>query len=160
MSLKYRLDKRNKESKLYSAVNPTRLDVQADLSGPSMTRQEFTEECDINMIMARYEKGGVFAFNTKNDGIYYDFVGMPDLAGAMQDMIQAEEAFMRLPAIVRKEFDNDPLRFVEFAQDGNNVAKMREWGLAEPEKAPEKPMRVEVVSPPIAPAAAPAAPGA
>lgn len=155
MSLQYRLDKRNKESKLYSVVTPFRIDVQADIKGPSMTRQEFTDECDINALMARYEKHGVWPYpETGREAVYYDFVGMPNLQEAMAQMMDAESAFMSLPAIVRKEFDNDALRFVEYAQDGSNLEQLRKWGLAKPEEAPEPPFRVEVVnpSPPIAPA--------
>nr|AVQ10258.1 portal protein [Gokushovirinae environmental samples] len=135
---------------VYSARNPLTIQVDADVSGVSMTRQEFTEECDINAIMARYEKHGVWPMKP-NDYVpmYVDFTTMPDnLQSAMLQMMDAEEAFMRLPAVVRKEFDNDPLRFVEYASDGNNIEQLRAWGLAEPEKAPDAPMRVEVVNQP------------
>lgn len=142
--------------KMSSAAYPKRLEVLADIHGPSKTRQEFTEECDINNIMKRYEASGVWPFRDEAEPIYYDFVGMKDLQGAMNHMIEADEAFMRLPALVRKEFDNDPVRFVEYATDGNNIGKLREWGLAAPETIPEPPMRVQVVkdqeAPPIAPA--------
>lgn len=153
MSLQYMKD--NGRSKLYSAFNPNAISVIADVGGPSMTRQEFTEECDVNAIMARYEKSGIWPFQPKDQvPVYYDFVGMPDLQDAMASMMQAEDAFMSLPAIVRKEFDNDAVRFVEYASNGDNLAKLREWGLAPPEKAPDAPMRVEVVnpSPPVVPA--------
>lgn len=115
--------------------------------GESMTRQEFAEECDINVLMSRYEKTGMLPVNERAPPMYVDFSAVPDFQTGMQLMIDAEEAFMRLPAKVRKEFDNDPLRFVEYAQDGDNLEKLREWGLAEPEKAPDAPMRVEVVNP-------------
>lgn len=158
MSLAYRLDARNKPSKLYSALNPNRIDVQANISGVSMTRQEFTDECDINALMARYEKGGIWPMTPNGqEPVYYDFVGMPDLQGAMADMINAENAFMSLPAIVRKEFDNDAMQFVEYASDAKNVGKLREWGLAEPEKAPDAPIRVQVIPEPGAPPIVPAA---
>lgn len=147
------------EGEIYSARNPNTIEVVAFLDGPSMTRQEFAEECDINEIMARYEKHGQWPMKP-NDYVptYVDFVGMPDLQGAMASMDAARDAFMQLPAKVRKEFDNDAMRFVEFAQDGNNQKQLREWGLAEPEKAPEPPMRVEVVSPPVVPENAPVKP--
>nr|AVQ10249.1 portal protein [Gokushovirinae environmental samples] len=155
MSLQYALE--NGRSKLYSAWNPNTIRVQADIHGASMTRQEFTDECDVNAIMRRYEASGIWPFQPQGvEPVYVDFYGMPDLQGAMASMIQAEEAFMRLPALVRKEFDNDAMRFVEYAQDGNNVDKLREWGLAEPKKPEPSPIEVRVVkdpeSPPIAPA--------
>lgn len=145
-------------SDLHSAVYPHRLEVTADIHGPSKTRQEFTAECDINGIMARYEAAGVWPFRDEVQPTYYDFTSVPTtLQGAMEQMLSAEEAFMRLPALVRKEFDNDAVRFVEFAALPDNLKRMREWGLAEPEKVPDAPMRVEVVNP--APSIVPA-PGA
>lgn len=141
---------------LWSAFNPLAIQVDADIHGPSKTRQEFSDECDVNRIMAYYNASGVFPFKEKDAPVYYDFVGMPDLQDALGQLYQAEEAFMTLPAIVRKEFDNDPVRFVEFAQDPDNIKRMREWGLADPEKVPEPPMRVEVIAPADAPAIVPA----
>lgn len=147
-------------SKMHSASNPNRIAVFADIFGPSKTRQEFSDECDINQIMARAEASGVFPFKDPAPPVFIDFVGMPDLQDAMAAMFDAEAAFMSLPALVRKEFDNDPIRFVEFASDGSNLPRLRELGLAEPEKVKEPPMEVRIVpeagSPPTAPAGAPA----
>ena len=143
----------------YSAFYPDRLEMNFEDSSPSMTRQEFADECDVNKIMERYEKGGMFPpMDPNREPMYLDFVGMPDLQQALACMMDAEEAFMRLPAVVRKEFDNDAMRFVEYAQNGDNLEQLRKWGLAEPEKAPDAPMRVEVVNPVEAPAIAPGAP--
>lgn len=115
---------------------------------PSMTRQEFQEECDVNAIMARYENtpgGWPFAPPVEN---YVDFTAVPqNLQEAMSMMMEADAAFMRLPAKVRSEFDNDPLRFAEYAADAKNLPRLREYGLAEPEKVPEPPIKVEMVNP-------------
>lgn len=115
---------------------------------PSMTRQEFSEECDINTIMARYEETGVVSHINKREPMYIDFTMLPgDLAGMLAQLKLGEDAFMSLPASVRKEFDNNAINFVDFASDPENLDKMREWGLAPPEKQPDPPMRVEVVNP-------------
>lgn len=115
--------------------------------GESMTRQEFAEECDINYLIDRYEKVGVISHMNATPPQFLDVSEVPDLLEAQRILAAAGEAFMTLPAKVRREFDNDATQFVMFAQDPANVAKMREWGLAAPEKAPEPPMRVEVVNP-------------
>lgn len=100
--------------------------------GPSMARQEFREECDINSIMAKYQVTGMLPANVQ-EPVYYDFTCMPsDLLGMMDLMDTAEQAFMSLPAVVRKEFENSPYDFVMFASDPANIEKMREWGLAAP----------------------------
>jgi len=104
-----------------------------------MTRQEFKDECDLNVLLARYEKTGQLPANLRGPGDYLDVSNIPDLAGALTVFHDAENAFMRLPATVRREFDNDPVRFVEFAQDPGNQDRMAEWGLAAPRKPADAP---------------------
>lgn len=124
-------------------------DYASDTVGPSRTRQEFAEECDINTIMARYDATGVISHVDQREPVYMDFTEIPDdLQGVLAQLSAGTEAFMTLPAAVRKEFDNDPHQFLQFAANPEHLERMREWGLAEPEKAPDAPMRVEVVNPP------------
>jgi len=126
---------------------------------PSRTRQEFAKECDINVLMAGYEKTGVISHINQRQPMYVDLSDGPyDLQTAMNVLMEAENSFMSLPAVVRREFDNDPMKFVEFAQNPDNVGKLREWGLADPEQAVEPPLRVQVVPDPGAPEASPAPP--
>lgn len=120
--------------------------------GPSMTRQEFMEECDINSIMKKYDAYLSDPMRSMREPMYLDMTAVPDnLMSAMELLNAARDAFYRLPAQVRKEFDNDPVAFADFAADPANVKEMREWGLAAPEKAPEPPIRVQVENPPAPP---------
>lgn len=136
------------EAATYSMFIPHKR-VTAHIEGPSATRQEFVDECDVNRLMAQYERTGVWPLRpTGAEPRYLDLSDVPDFQSAMQLMIDAEAAFMSLPATVRRDFDNDAGKFVAFAEDGENLPKLREWGLAPPEKAPDAPMRVEVVNPP------------
>lgn len=112
--------------------------VALSTPGPSMTRQEFQAECDINQIMRRYEKTGVISHVARRVPQYLDVSETPDLQSALNMLERATEAFMSLPANVRKRFDNDPSEFVKFASDVKNLDQMREWGLAPPrETLPE-----------------------
>lgn len=140
----------------FSAAHPGRLEVLTDVGEYSMTREEFADECDINNIMKNYDPNSWLP-KMGREPIYYDFVDMPDLQSAMHHMRDANEAFMRLPASVRKEFDHDAIAFVDFAQNPDNLGKMREWGLAAPEKLKDPPLEVRVVPDPV-PKAAPGAP--
>lgn len=115
---------------------------------PSSTRQEFAKECDINTIMAQYEKTGVVSHVNRNAPAYLDLSDVPDLQRAMTILADAQAAFMSLPATVRREFDNDPTKFVDYASDPANLDRMREWGLAEPLPTPPEPSEVRVVSMP------------
>lgn len=120
---------------------------------PSMTRQEFAKECDINVLMAHYEKNAVMPPVNGREPAYFDASTVPDFREALDIAREAQDAFMRVPAATRKELDNDVHRFVEYAQDPANLEQMRKWGLAEPAVVPAGPMKVEVVNPPAPPAA-------
>lgn len=101
--------------------------------GPSMTRQEFADDCDINSIMSRYEATGIMNTPFAKEGLHYaDYSNVPDLMTAMSVLSDAQDAFMTLPASVRRQFDNDPVEFVAFASDSANLDQMRLWGLAPP----------------------------
>lgn len=111
------------------------------------TKQEFAEECDLNVLMRRYEKTGVLPTGKANPPRYVDAFDLPSFQESMQIVADAERAFMSLPSRVRGEFDNDPEKFVEFASNEANVDKLREWGLAKPQEAPLSPIEVRVVDP-------------
>lgn len=114
----------------------------------SLTRQEFADECDVNNLMAQYEKTGILPSAVNNNvPQYLDVTDIPDYRETLDMLNEASAAFMALPAVVRKEFDNDPIQFVEFARDPENLPQMRTWGLAPPEKLPDPPMKVEVITP-------------
>lgn len=114
----------------------------------SLTRQEFADDCDINTLMDRYEKTGTI--NHFNNGVpqYLDVTELPDLQGSLEILAEAQSAFMRLPAVTRREFDNDPTKFVDFASNPDNLDKMREWGLAAPAPTEPPPQKVEIINPP------------
>ena len=119
---------------------------------PSLTRQEFADECNINILMEKYEKTGIISHVNPRNPQYLDLSDVPDLMTAHQIIQTATTEFMALPAKVRCDFDNDPMAFVKFAENPDNIGKMREWGLAPPEEAPPAP-----AMPPKAASDAPAA---
>ncbi|UDN67678.1 internal scaffolding protein [robinz microvirus RP_93] len=125
---------------------------------PSLTRQEFAEECDINTLMKRYDAhviGGPGNLPPV-EPMYVDFAEMPqDLMGYLKFMEEAEASFMRLPAVVRKEFDNSAMEFIGFASDPGNLGQMRDWGLAPPAKVPDASAAVKAPESAPPPAASP-----
>lgn len=139
--------------KLSSAYVPEHEPVDVFFDEPSRTRQEFANECDINVLMRQYEATGVVSHVNQREPLYLDLSdGVPDLREAIDTVRAAETAFMSLPARVRAEFDNDAVKFVEFAEDPANKEKLVEWGLA---VVPPPPMvqEVKVVEMPAAPPA-------
>ena len=143
--------------KLLGAFRPHER-VLAPVDGVSRTRQEFKAECDINTIMRQYSQTGVLSHVNRAEPRFMDFSNVPDLATSLSFLMQADEAFMSLPAVVRREFDNDARKFVEFAENSENLDQLRSWGLAKPIEAPPPPMEVRVVDPSPAPPAPPKAP--
>lgn len=114
----------------------------------SRTVQSEKDNCDINILMDRYQKSGVIPV-MQGAPIYGDFTELPDYRGAVETVMKADKAFSSLPAKVRAEFDNDPARFLEFAQDPVNEARMRDMGLLPPvEVVPPSNASSEAVEPP------------
>lgn len=97
---------------------------------PTLAVQSSKDECDINFIVNRYMRTGVLP--AANHGVYADISEIGDLRESLEQVQFAQEAFMELPAEVRKYFDNDPVKLVEFAQDPRNHEKAIELGLAPP----------------------------
>jgi len=102
----------------------------------SLAKQSFADECDINVIVARFGIGYEMP-----EGVvpptYADFTGVMDFHTACNAIAQANEAFDALPAEVRYEFNNDPGRFVDFCSQEQNLPRLRELGLAVPAPEPE-----------------------
>ena len=71
----------------------------------------------------------------------FDFEEAFDFQSSMNVIRAAEEAFNAMPAEVRDRFQNDPGRFLEFANDASNYDEALKMGLAikRPEKAAVRP---------------------
>lgn len=114
----------------------------------SMTQQHFKDECDINRILAKYEKTGLLTHVSRYGGRYEDLPSDIDYQKSLHVMMEAEEAFMSLPSNVRRRFDNDPEAFLRFVGDPANENEIIEMGLATPKSAPKAPSQgVEQPSP-------------
>lgn len=113
--------------------------------------QSFKDECDINVIMKRYEKDMLLEHVNEYQGQYGDFSEVPDYHTAMNFVRQADEMFMTLPAGIRKQFDNDAGEFLAFVSDPSNKDKMIEMGLARPEVVVSEPASQSPSTPEEAP---------
>lgn len=99
-------------------------------------KQEFRDECDINRIMARYEKSGLINFTSKV-APRYEFVPAIDFQQSMEIVKKAEDEFYSLPSKIRNRFANDPVHFLEFVQDPENIEEARKLGLLPKESPPQ-----------------------
>lgn len=113
--------------------------VQKFFSKPSLTRQEFKDECDLSLIVKRFcrtpdgQRALQDAMGFVEGLNFEDVTNVPDFRTARDLVIQANDRFMQLPAAVRKRFDNDPASFLDFATNPDNLGEMRAMGLANPE---------------------------
>lgn len=114
----------------------------------SLTKQEFQEECDINVIMTRMAATGVDPYQDRKErGRFGDATGLVGFADAMNIVLEAEHLFSELPATIRDRFGNDPAILLEWLEDGKNRDEAISLGIVNPPPAEEKPTRVEVVNP-------------
>lgn len=117
-----------------TAYGPKRV-VNTVNTEPSMAKQSFKDESDINFILKKFRKTGLIEHLNVHKGEYAEYGDM-DFHEAMLAVRDAEEMFSSLPADVRKRFDNDPGEFLQFAENPENLSAMRDMGLAPPEAVP------------------------
>jgi len=103
-------------------------------SKPSLTKQSFRDECDINNILRKFNVTGELPVGSFQPQ-YGDFSGITDYQSALNAVMAAQDSFLALPAKVRAKFDNDPALFVEFASDEANKDEMKALGLLSQETA-------------------------
>lgn len=100
---------------------------------PSMTKQSFAEEADINTIVKRFHLTGELPNNVRMP-TYGDFTDVPTFQDAMNAIRTATESFNAMPADIRAKFHNDPAEFVAFCDDPENYDQAKKWGLVNPNK--------------------------
>lgn len=122
--------------------------VVRNFEGPSRTEQSHRKKCNINTIVNKAMRTGRLPL-VDSIGQYGDFSQVGDYHSCLQAVRQADEAFMKLPADVRKRFRHDPHEFIAFMDDPKNLDEAVKLGLVE---------RVPVE--PVEPAEVPAAPPA
>lgn len=98
---------------------------------PSLTKQSFKNECDINLIMKKWQKTGVLPQARSAQPCYGDFTGISDYQSALNAVAEAQDTFLALPSALRARFSNDPSLFLEFVQNPANIDEMISLGLAE-----------------------------
>jgi len=126
--------------------------IASDASGlkcedVSLTKQSDAEAADINTIVRRFNISGMLPVQELPPQ-FGDFTDVVDFQTAMNAVVLARETFEALPADLRSRFHNDPVEFVDFTDNKDNLDEMRKLGLAKPvvAKAPEPgPLRVTVV---------------
>lgn len=111
------------------------------------TVQSEAPACDINKMMALYQKTGVIP-QSQRVPQYGDFSNTMDYMEAKKLTENANRMFDALPALIRKRFENDPAQLLMFMEDHENRTEAEELGLVQ--KAAETP---QPETPPVVPPA-------
>lgn len=106
-----------------------------EFAGVSRTKQSMKDECDINLIMKKFIKTGAITHFAKHAGAYLD-VPAQDYRECLEILENAQNMFQELPAVIRRQFGDDPANFLDFVQDEKNIPAMREMGLMNPVASP------------------------
>lgn len=119
------------------------------------TQQSFRDECDINVLVKRFGIGAELPVGLRAP-TYGDFTGVDDYQSALNAIIAADDAFMKMPADVRTRFDNSAAKFVEFCSDDKNREEAVKLGLVVPRSQVGDVVKGDL--PPASPLKAPAEP--
>ena len=98
----------------------------------TLTQQNFKDETDLNIMIRKYGVLPVSEVNWKE----FDATVIPQDYQQLQNMLrEADQAFMDLPADVRKAADNDPQKFLELVESQQAEIKRQERESAKLQKA-------------------------
>lgn len=110
--------------------NRRKVNSKLDFSkGVSLTKQCFKDDCDINNILRKYETTGVLPEVIKTNPQYGDFSDVLSYEDSLNVVAMAQEQFSYLSAKVRRRFDNDPAKFLEFVDDPSNLEESYDLGI-------------------------------
>jgi len=122
--------------------------IRTHFPNPTMAKQSFQAECDINTIMKKYEATGLVTHTQTIQGSYGDYTHADDYHSSLNRVMAADAAFMALPSKIRLRFNNDAGDFLEFIEDPNNREEAESLGLI----SPSKPERSDIEAKPKSPA--------
>nr|QJB20090.1 MAG: internal scaffolding protein [Microvirus sp.] len=97
-------------------------------SQPTMTKQSLAHDADINVIMAKAQRGMLIPGRSKQPQ-FGDFTAVPEFQDALNIVREAEKSFSELPAALRDRFHNNPAEMLTFLADVNNRAEAVRLGL-------------------------------
>lgn len=123
----------------------------------SMTLQQFKDEADINMLLARfaqtgsyYDPASIAANASSRQAMYGDYSDLPTYQEAQQIVIESEAMFDALPSSIRARFGNDPANLLDFVNNPDNVDEAIKLGLLSAPALEEEPINPVPETPQVA----------
>lgn len=124
--------------------------VSINCGGKILTDQSFKKVCDINNIMAQYQKTGMLPEAQNKLGRYLDNTTALSLEEAHERIMHARDLFYELPAQLRKQMDNDPTKLDGFLRNPANATQLVEHGILIPIPQKVAPSAQQKADPPAA----------
>lgn len=115
----------------------------------SLADQGGKDEADINTLVKRFGITGTVPVLDRVP-LDSDFVGNVDYHSALNALIEADNAFMELPADLRTRFNHNAGDFVKFCSDEANRDELIKLGLVPKPPDPSAPLLVEIAEKPAA----------
>jgi len=120
-------------------IKTIRKRVPIYFNDPSLTKQEYRDDVDINKIIAKFKITGELP--VKKGGYYADVSRIPDYQTILDQVNQAQEMFMTYPAAIRARFNNDPGQLLDWAADPKNRPEAVKMGILADTKMPSEPAK-------------------
>ena len=92
------------------------------------TEQAHREQCDVNLIIRKYDKTGLILHVNKIEHKFGDMTAN-DFAMMQKIVTEAKSSFEALPTEIKNEFHNSPEEFLRFMEDPKNRDRALELGL-------------------------------
>ncbi|QXP08506.1 MAG: internal scaffolding protein [Arizlama microvirus] len=109
--------------------------VSISFTGPGRTKQEFKDECDINVLMAKYLRTGQMDHVNQMLPQFQD-VSEIDFQAAQNLIADANSMFEGIPSAVRNRFDNDPGKLLDWVHNPANAKEASDLGFLDLSKCP------------------------
>lgn len=129
--------------KIYSRFNPP-LVSGLTCTKPSLTSQEFKEECNINVLLKKYAVQAKLLGMPLSDVIpqpsaenFGDFTNVEEFLNSMNRVSQVKGMFDALPSDIRQACGNDPANFLRMCQDEKNFKAFADRGIFNKEEVNE-----------------------
>jgi Chlamydia-phage Chp2 scaffold (Chlamy_scaf). len=97
---------------------------------PTRTQQQFGRESDINEIVKRaIATGDTAIFTPDQRAEFYDCSSFDDYQSSVNFLNDINDDFYSLPADVRREFADNPSKYIAFVVNPDNFARCVELGI-------------------------------
>lgn len=103
---------------------------KADKEGKPLyfTEQNHKKECDVNLIIKKYDRDGLITHVSRFKGQFGDMTAN-DFTDMQNKIRSAVNMFNDLPSETRNRFDNSPAELLRFMENPDNRDKAIEYGI-------------------------------